>query len=56
MDAATHANHFDSLIAAAGMTAYADDCDRIVIRRSIPSHVQATFVEDSDFGPMNSEL
>ena len=51
MDAAMHHAHFESLILAAGMTAYADDCDSIVIRRAMPSQVQATFVQDSDFGP-----
>ena len=55
MDAATHIGNLDSLIRAAGMTAFAEDCDRIVIRRSRPAHAQATFVEDSDFGPTNYE-
>jgi hypothetical protein len=52
MDAATHHAHLESLVLAAGMTAFADDCDRIVIRRAMPSQVQATFVQDSDFGPL----
>ena len=47
MEAAAH-NHFESLVFAAGMTAFTDDCDRIVIRRSMPSQVEATFVQDSD--------
>jgi hypothetical protein len=55
MDAATHTTHLESLVLAAGMTAFAEDCDRVVIRRSMPLRVQATFVQDSDFGPTNSE-
>ena len=51
MDAATHHSQLESLVLAAGMTAFADDCDRIVIRRAMTSQVQATFVQDSDFGP-----
>ena len=50
MEAAAH-NHFESLVFAAGMTAFTDDCDRIVIRRARPSQVEANFVEDSGFGP-----
>ena len=55
MDAATHHSHLESLVLAAGMTAFAEDCDRVVIRRSMPSRAQPTFVEDADFGPTNSE-
>jgi len=51
MDAAMHHTQLESLIFAAGMTAYADDCDSIVIRRAMPSQVRATFVQDSDFPP-----
>ena len=55
MDAAARTNHLESLILAAGMTAFADDCDRVVIRRSMPSHVTPTFVQDADFGPTNQQ-
>ena len=55
MDAATHHSHLESLVIAAGMTAFAEDCDRVVIRRSMPPHVQAHFVQDAEFGPTNSE-
>ena len=55
MDAAAHATHLESLVLAAGMTAFAEDCDRVVIRRSMPSHAQATYVQDSEFGPTNFE-
>jgi hypothetical protein len=54
MDATQH-SHLESLVYAAGITAYADDCDSIVIRRVMPALVQATFVQDSDFGPPNFE-
>ena len=51
MEAAAH-NHFESLVFAAGMTAFTDDCDRIVLRRP-PSHapVEPTLLDDSDFLP-----
>jgi len=55
MDAATQHTQLESLVFAAGMTAYAEDCDSIVIRRATPSHVQPTFVQDSDFGPISFE-
>ena len=55
MDAATQPTQLESLVLAAGMTAYADDCDRIVIRRAMPSQVQPIFVQDSDFGPTTFE-
>jgi hypothetical protein len=51
MEAAAH-NHFESLVFAAGMTAFTDDCDRIVLRR-LPSQtpVEPTLLDDSDFLP-----
>ena len=51
MEAAAH-NHFESLVFAAGMTAFSDDCDRIVLRR-LPSQppIEPTLLDDSDFRP-----
>ena len=51
MEAAVH-NHFESLVFAAGMTAFTDDCDRIVLRR-LPSQpaIEPTLLDDSDFLP-----
>ena len=51
MEAAAH-NHFESLVFAAGMTAFTDDCDRIVLRRpqSQPG-IEARLLDDSDFRP-----
>jgi hypothetical protein len=56
MDAAMQHIQFESLVLAAGMTAFADDCDRIVIRRlEAYAPVAPTFLDDSDFLPPTFE-
>ena len=51
MEAAAR-NHFESLVFAAGMTAFADDCDRIVLRRLEATPRDGPIVRnDSDFLP-----
>ena len=51
MEAAAH-NHFESLVFAAGMTAFTDDCDRIVLRRLPPqTAIAPTLLDDSHFLP-----
>lgn len=43
----------ETLVAAAGMTAYSDDCDRIVMaKRPPPPPIEPTFVPDAEFLPL----
>ena len=51
---ATNLNNpsIDALIAAAGMTAFAEDLDRIVLHARIPSRaIEPVFVKDSEVQP-----
>ena len=42
----------ETLVAAAGMTAYAEDCDRILMtKRVLPPPIAPTFVHDAEFLP-----
>jgi len=42
----------ETLVALAGMTAFAEDCDRIVMaKRALPPPVEPTFVHDAEFLP-----
>ena len=43
----------ESLVAAAGMTAFAEDCDRILMfKRPLPPPIEPTFVHDAEFPPL----
>ena len=51
---ATNLNNpsIDALIAAAGMTAFAEDCDRIVLHARAPrAPIEPVFVKDSEVQP-----
>lgn len=42
----------EMLIAAAGMTAFAEDCDRILMaKRALPPPIEPTFIHDAEFLP-----
>ncbi len=42
----------ETLVALAGVTAFADDCDRILMsKRELPPPIEPTFVHDAEFLP-----
>ena len=52
MNLVTTPSMMETLVALAGMTAFAEDCDRILMsKRAPPPPIEPTFVHDAEFLP-----